>query len=83
MNFSVYVKKTKTKKKKTKKKKKNNFDIINIPGYEFISQVCKQNYVRKSGGIGVFIKKAFSEKVTLISSDSDFQILLCGLRFTN
>ena len=32
----------------------------------------EQKYVRKSGGIDVFIKRPFSEKVTLIESDSDF-----------
>ena len=47
-------------------------DIFEVPGYTFISQVRKEKCLRKSGGIGVFVKSALSEKVTFIDSDSDY-----------
>ena len=52
--------------------KLDNFDIIDIPCFDFVSQVRKQKYLRKSGGIGVFINKSISKQVTVLDSESVF-----------
>ena len=30
-------------------------DVISVPGYNFLSQQRKQMFIRKSGGIGIFL----------------------------
>ena len=50
----------------------DNNDIINLPGYKFLSQCRKQKYLRISGGIGVFVKENIFPFVHLIESDSDY-----------
>ena len=56
--------------------KLDNFDIIDIPCFDFVSQVRKQKYLRKSGGIGVFINKSISKQVTVLYSESDYILWL-------
>ena len=36
--------------------KLDNVDVISMPNYTFLSQTRKQKFVRRSGGIGVFVK---------------------------
>ena len=43
-----------------------------LEGYTFLSQYRKQHFIRKSGGIGVFLKSDIAPYVTYIDSDSDF-----------
>ena len=50
----------------------DNFDIIDMPDYEFISQTRKQKFIRRSGGIGAFVHKSLSHKISQIGSDSDY-----------
>ena len=47
-------------------------DIINVEGYNFLSQCRKQTYRRKSGGLGVFVKQSLGPYVLLVESDSDY-----------
>ena len=53
-----------------------NHDIITLPGYKFLSQSRKQNYVRKSGGIGIFVKDPIMQYISLVESDSDYILWL-------
>ena len=46
--------------------KLDDFDIVQIPNYDFFTQTRKQKYIRKNGGFGVFIHKTIAQKVTLI-----------------
>ena len=50
----------------------DKYDIITLESYTFLSQWRKQSYLRKSGGIGVFIKDEIFPYVTAIESDSDY-----------
>ncbi|MEW8547180.1 MAG: endonuclease/exonuclease/phosphatase family protein, partial [Candidatus Thiodiazotropha sp.] len=50
----------------------DNHDIITLPGYNFLSQSRKQKYLRKSGGIGVFVKDYIAPHISLLESDSDY-----------
>ena len=50
----------------------DKYDIISLYGYNYISQCRKQPYIRKSGGIGVFVKSDIYPYVTVIESDSDY-----------
>lgn len=52
--------------------KLDKYDTIELAGYDFLSQNRKQKFIRKSGGIGVFVKQSISEHVSLINSDSDY-----------
>ena len=56
--------------------KLDNFDIIDIPCFDFVSQVRKQKCLRKGGGIGVFINKSISKQVTVLDSESDYILWL-------
>ena len=47
-------------------------DIICMPGYNFISMPRKQKYVRKSGGIGFFVKDEIYDYVSHVESSSDY-----------
>ena len=51
--------------------KLDKYDVINLPGYDFISQCRKQKYICKSGGIGVFVKQSLSVYVSFVESDYD------------
>ena len=50
--------------------KLDDLDTIDIDGYDFLSQSRKQKYVRKSGGLGVFIKHSLAPYVSIVESDS-------------
>lgn len=52
--------------------KLDRYDSIDVPGYVFFSQCRKQKFIRKSGGIGIFVKQTLSPYITLITSDSDY-----------
>ena len=56
--------------------KLDKYDVINLPGYVFHSQCRKQKYVRKSGGLGIFIKQSLSSYVSFLESDSDYVLWL-------
>ena len=56
--------------------KLDKYDDINLPGYVFLSQCRKQKYIRKSGGIGVFVKQSLSSLVSFVESDSDYVLWL-------
>ncbi|MEW8546069.1 MAG: endonuclease/exonuclease/phosphatase family protein [Candidatus Thiodiazotropha sp.] len=52
--------------------KLDKHDTVQIEGYTFLSQSRKQPFLRRSGGIGVFVKASISPYVTIIESDSDY-----------
>ena len=52
--------------------KLDNYDIVDVPGYKFISQTRRQKCLRRSGGIGVFVNDNISQYITIIDSDSDY-----------
>ena len=41
----------------------DNTDIVDIEGYTYFSKNREQRYLRKSGGIGVYVKKCISSHV--------------------
>ena len=47
-------------------------DIVSLDGYTFIGQTRRQKYLRKSGGIGVFIKDDVYDSVTVLETPSDY-----------
>ena len=49
-------------------------DIISCQGYNFISNPRKQTVLRKSGGIGIYIKNEIFEYVSSIETLSDYSI---------
>ena len=55
--------------------KTDKHDIISLKSYTFVSQCRKQRYIRKSGGIGIFIKNELYPYVSVIDSVSDY--ILC------
>ena len=56
--------------------KLDNHDLITLPGYKFISQPRRQKFLRRSGGIGVFVKDNISPHISIIDSDSDYILWL-------
>lgn len=52
--------------------KLDSTDVVSVPGYNFLSQHRKQNYIRKSGGIGVLYKSELSSNVTILDTESDY-----------
>ena len=46
--------------------KLDKYDIIDLPGYTFISQSRKQKFIRKSGGLGVFVRNELSSYITQV-----------------
>ena len=52
--------------------KLGDLDLIILPGYSFISRVRKQSYLRKTRGIGVFVRNCLFKHVPLVESDSDY-----------
>ena len=47
-------------------------DVISVEGYSFFSQHRKQNYIRKSGGIGLFCKQNLAAKLSIIDTQTDY-----------
>ena len=56
--------------------KLDNHDLITLPCYKFISQPRRQKFLRRSGGIGVFVKDNISPHISIIDSDSDYILWL-------
>ena len=54
-------------------------DIISFPNYTNFLQCRKQPFVRKGGGIGIFIKDELANYVTIIESESDY---VCWLKLS-
>ena len=52
--------------------KLDKHDIISLQGYTFISNPRKQIVLRKSGGIGIYIKNDISEHISQIETQSDY-----------
>ena len=51
-------------------------DLISVPGYAFIAQQRQQHFIRKSGGIGIFLRNDLSDKIHQICTDSDYILWL-------
>ncbi|MEW8548327.1 MAG: hypothetical protein AB2693_32895 [Candidatus Thiodiazotropha sp.] len=47
-------------------------DIIAIDGYTFHSKPRQQAYIRKSGGIGIFVKNDLNRFLELLDTESDY-----------
>ena len=56
--------------------KVDSSDIIGLRCYKFFSQCRKQRFIRKSGGIGVFVKESISPYISVIESASDYILWL-------
>lgn len=52
--------------------KTDETDIISIDGYSYNSKPRRQKYVRKSGGLGVFVKDELNKYVDIIESESEY-----------
>lgn len=52
--------------------KLDKHDIVYLPGYQFISMPRKQKYIRKSGGIGFFVKDEIYDYISHVESSSDY-----------
>ena len=52
--------------------KLDKYDSIELHGFTFISQCRKQKIIRKSGGLGVFVRNELSEFITQEDSESDY-----------
>lgn len=51
-------------------------DDVDIDGYTFYSKHRAQNYRRKSGGIGIYVRNYFSKYVSVLNSESDYGLWL-------
>ena len=47
-------------------------DLVNINGYDFLSKPRQQAYIRRSGGLGLFVKHDLSRYIKTLHSDSDY-----------
>ena len=47
-------------------------DVVLLDGYTFISQPRKHKYLRKSGGIGFFVRNTLSKHVKTITMQSEY-----------
>ena len=47
-------------------------DVISVEGYTFFSQHRRQNYIRKSGGIGLFCKQHLTSNISIIDTETDY-----------
>ena len=56
--------------------KLDDFDNISIPGFPYLYQKRKQRYLRKSGGIGVFLRNDLSPLFEKIITRSDYVLWL-------
>ena len=52
--------------------KLDSHDIVTLQGYTFISQPRRQNVLRRSGGIGFFVKDSIAHHISVIDSESDY-----------
>ena len=51
--------------------KLDQYGLINISDYTFLSK-CRKRFIRKSGGIGVFVKDSLVPFFTMIDSESEY-----------
>ena len=58
----------------------DKFDVIKVPGYTFINSPRKQKFIRKSGGLGVFINDSIIHCFQVIESSSEY---ILWLKFSN
>ena len=56
--------------------KLDDTDVISLPGHCFLSQIRKQKFIRRSGGIAVFYKEKFEDKIKILSTESDYILWL-------
>ena len=47
-------------------------DLINIDGYDFISKPRQQPSLRRSGGLGLFVKTELSRYIETLNSESEY-----------
>lgn len=52
--------------------KVDEYDIINVPQFKFFSKPCSEKYLRKSGGIGFFVRNTFLDFVEIIETNCDY-----------
>ena len=52
--------------------KMDSTDLVNINGYDFLSKPRQQAYIRRSGGLGLFVKHDLSRYIKTLHSDSDY-----------
>ena len=52
--------------------KLDNADVISVQGYTFYSQPRKQKYIRKSGGLGFFVRDNLTKFITILESTSEY-----------
>ena len=50
----------------------SDLDIIRLDNYTFLSQTRKQKYLKKSGGIGIFINNKMVKYFELLETQSDY-----------
>ena len=52
--------------------KLDQYDVISVDGFSFNHKPRQQKYIRRSGGIGVFVRDEFDKFVQIIESDSEY-----------
>ena len=63
------------------------YDAVDVNGYSFINIPRKQKFIRKSGGLGAFVKTDLFKGVEVIHGQSDYAFwfvcfFLCFFAFT-
>lgn len=63
----------------------DQYDQVNVPGYNFINVPRKQKFIRKSGGLGAFMKEKLMTSVEITESRTDylFWINICNPNSTS
>ena len=51
-------------------------DIVDLNGFTYFSKHRTQHYLRKSGGIGVYVRTSIAKHVEVISNDSEYALWL-------
>jgi len=51
-------------------------DVISLPNFKFINKPRKQPFIRKSGGLGIFIRDLLLPHCEILDCDSDFILWL-------
>jgi hypothetical protein len=47
-------------------------DIVELNGYEFLSKHRSQKYKRKSGGIGIYVRKTLEPFIEILQNNSEY-----------
>jgi len=50
----------------------DTYDIIELKNYKFLAKHREQEYKRKSGGIGIFVKDTLTPFVNIIQSNTEY-----------